>query len=359
MDNEHSILKDGYELCHIISVALKEEQVSYVDNADRILQLASIHSLLMLVSSAMPNIDSKWISRNDVDIARTMSMDYEREELYEFLREHHLWYMPMKGLVLRELYPETMYREMCDSDIMYDERGYHDVKRWFMERGYETKYNAEHVHVDEYIKKPFFNFEMHKRFFSFEHKEWAEYYSDIGRFLRPVDEYERRFSDEDFYVYIVLHAYKHYSDCGTGLRSLVDIYLYVTKKELDWKYVQGELDKLGIAEFEHDVRTLSRKLFDGGDLGADEEEMFLYILSSGTYGTKEHYLEKQLQNQSKLKYMLKRAFPSREWVQNVVPFYKKHPGLIPCYYIYRIVNRAVRHPENIRNEVVGVRNIKG
>jgi hypothetical protein len=356
MDNELLLLKDGHELCHIISVALKKEQVPCVDNAERILHLASKHSLLMLVSSALPDIDSKWRRCNDITIARTMSMDYEREELYEFLKEQHLWYMPMKGIVLRELYPETMYREMSDSDILYDERGYQVVKQWFMERGYETEYNAEHVHVDEYIKKPYFHFEMHKRFFSFEHREWADYYLDINHFLIPVDEYERRFSDEDFYVYMVLHAYKHYSDGGTGLRSLVDIYLYVTKKELDWEYVKGELEKLGIMQFEHDVRILCRKLFDGGDLDESQKEMFLYILSSGTYGTREHYLENQLQNQSKLKYMLKRVFPSREWVQNNVPFFKRYAWLIPCYYIYRIINRAVRHPEHIRNEVKGIRN---
>jgi hypothetical protein len=80
MDNELLLLKDGYKLCHIVAATLKMEQVSYVDNADRILRLASKHSLLMLASSAMPDIDSKWKSSIDVAIARTMSMDYEREE---------------------------------------------------------------------------------------------------------------------------------------------------------------------------------------------------------------------------------------------------------------------------------------
>ena len=42
--------------------------------------------------------------------------------------------------------------------------------------------------------------------------------------------YAANMSDEDFYIYITSHAYKHYSGSGTGLRTLMDFYAYLNAK---------------------------------------------------------------------------------------------------------------------------------
>ena len=39
------------------------------------------------------------------------------------------------------------------------------------------------------------------------------------------------FTDEDFYVFIVAHEYKHFADLGgTGIRNLVDRYVYLNTR---------------------------------------------------------------------------------------------------------------------------------
>ena len=52
-----------------------------------------------------------------------------------------------------------------------------------------------------------------------------------------------RFSDEDFYLFLTAHEYKHYSWGGTGLRSLMDVYVYLKNLEgrLDWNYIKEEI----------------------------------------------------------------------------------------------------------------------
>ena len=94
-------------------------------------------------------------------------------------------------------------------------------------------------------------------------------------------------TDEDFYIYCINHIYKHFSDAGTGLRSLLDIYVINKAKgqTLDREYIAGELDSLGIREYESKTRQLAEKVFSLKPLtDSDKDELSVYIYS-GAYGT--------------------------------------------------------------------------
>lgn len=363
MDNQQKeLLRQGKDLAYLVSVALNKKQL----NTDRtfdmpvLYHLCQFHSIPALIGYALaPHLSAEeakpWKTSLKFATMRAVRFDYEREEILSFLRENHIWYMPMKGLVLRELYPDPVLREMCDNDILYDAAGYKVLNKFMLERGYKVEFDNENNHVDEYRMLPYYNFEMHKRFFMANHDSWCEYYSDMNKFLIPVSEYEYKLSDEDFYIYMMLHAYKHYEEGGTGLRTLIDCYLFNQKKgdKLDRKYIRSETKKLQIRRFEKAMRELSRKLFEGKEevLTETEENMFLYILSSGTYGTDEHRIEKELREQSKWKYYCRRLFPDLQWYKGNAPFCYKHRWAIPFYCIYRIVDRGIRHKEMIKKEL--------
>ena len=94
---------------------------------------------------------------------------------------------------------------------------------------------------------------------------------------------------EDFYIYIITHEYKHFSGCGTGIRSLLDCIILLNKFEklLDWDYIRCETDKLGLTDFEETQRKLCKKLlssFDEADFTQNETELLQYFVSSGVYG---------------------------------------------------------------------------
>ena len=206
-----------------------------------------------------------------------------------------------------------------------------------------------------------------------------EYYSDIKERLIPNEivhtgdadyavnnvcggkgentGYGYHMRDEDFYIYITSHAYKHYSGSGTGLRTLLDFYAYLNAKEatLDFDYIQTECKKLGIDDFEQHNRILCRKVFAPQQtynqasfkqsLSADELEMLQYYLSSGVYGTFDRMVANRMEKQkkadgkkdlSKLSYYRYRVFPGMELYENY-PLLVKHKWLIPAYWCYRIV----------------------
>ena len=225
-------------------------------------------------------------------------LDADRAELTRKLEEAGIWYMPLKGAILKDLYPRFGMREMADNDILVDAARAKDVGLIMQELGFEVE-QAGKDHHDEYTKPPVSNFEIHRMLFSgTDNVTMHEYYADVDKRLIPDKEgsFGRHFSTEDFYLYLVAHEYKHYSDGGTGLRSLLDIYVYMQKfgNRLNMEYIECEVKKLGISDFERQSRHLALNLFDGCELSAEDKEMLEYIVFSGTFGTTEHSIENKI-----------------------------------------------------------------
>ena len=139
------------------------------------------------------------------------------------------------------------------------------------------------------------------------------------------------------------HEYKHFSDGGTGLRSVLDTYVYLKEKgdALDWVYIAREVKKLGITDFEAENRILALHLFGGEKLTEQDEEMLEYILSSGTYGTLEHRVSNKVErlgggSRGRAKYLMSRIFLPMERIKSAYPFFYKYKLLLPVLFFYRI-----------------------
>ena len=312
-----------------------------------------------------------WEERMVKAVRKVILFDAERKKLCAWMDRERIWYLPLKGIILKEYYPSIGMRQMSDNDILFDADAWERVEKHMLSEGYETESVGNGNH-DVYQKAPVYNFEMHRSLYGKGHDErWVEYYSDIkNRLLSDQPEVVcdavygasenttanqtesanggnsscgYHMSDEDFYIYITSHAYKHYSGSGTGIRTLLDFYAYLKAKEktFDFDYIKAECRKLGISDFEKRNRRLCWKVFSSQQiydrasfeqsLSADEMEMLKYYLSSGVYGTFERMVANRMEKQtkadgkknlSKLSYYRHRLF---------------HKWLIPAYWFYRIV----------------------
>ncbi len=192
-------------------------------------------------------------------------VDNEMARVLECLEAAGIWYMPLKGAVLKDLYPAYGIRQMGDRDILIDPDRAEDVRKIMESLDFTTEEYGK-VHHDCYIKLPVSHFEMHRQLCdAMPGKQITEYYADVkSRLLKDEgNAYGWHFSPEDFYLYMVVHENKHYSSNGTGLRSLLDTYVYLKNVELDFEYVDAEAKKLGVAEFEKANRELAMHLFGG------------------------------------------------------------------------------------------------
>lgn len=373
------------KMIYLISCALhqavpEKEQIEGLDLAE-LYRMAKRHSLTAIVcmaleaadafSSADPEIEKYWKDAKDKAIRKNLLLDAEREEILKEMEAAGIWYMPLKGSILKDLYPRCGMRQMADNDILYDASRQADLTDLFVRRGYTVKSVGIGIH-DVYMKPPVYNFEMHTALFAEAFKkEWAESYLDVKERLIPDEgkKFGYHFSDEDFYVYIMAHAYKHYSNCGTGIRTLLDTFVLDWKKggSLDRVYINSELERLGIAEFEEQSRIFARKLFGSANVifvkefTEAEQKMLSYYCGSATYGTARIYVknrlgaiqtdEKPISAGTKLRYYFGRLFPGREWFKLPYPFLYRHPYLVPFFWIYRIMRMALFSRKRIGNEI--------
>ena len=323
-------------------------------NLENLYKAADRHLLTGITAMALESAgikDEACTQAKGKAIRKVAAFDVERAAVLAKLEDAGIWYAPMKGCVLKELYPKIGMREMADNDILIDAARTADVKTIMENLGFSSDgYTGTSVH-DHYMKPPVCNFEMHRMLFRpIQNARIAEYYQDVKSrlILNEGSRYGYHFSDEDFYVYMIAHEHKHYSGSGTGLRSVLDAYVFLRKKgdALDWAYISREFDNLGIADFEEQNRSLALHLFDGEKLTERDEKMMEYILSSGTYGTVQNRVENGIRKYGsgpfgKLRYVMRRLFLPMDTVRAAFPLFAKYPILLPLLPFYRVF-RALR-----------------
>ena len=365
--------------CALQDTSAQEEVLADVD-LKQLLLMARKHSVASMVCMALEktaifaNADEaakkQWLEAKNKAIRKNMLLDAERKAILHELEIQGIWYMPLKGSILKDWYPKPGMREMADNDILFDPSGREQVRKIFQSRGYKTVSFRKGNH-DVYEKAPIYNFEMHVELYHKIYDTFNEKYADVKQRLIPDAEapYRFHFTPEDFYAFAIAHAYKHYSRSGTGIRTLADI--YVMDRHLgdimDRDEVEQKLTQLGIAEYEQHSRVLAEKLFSAVrplaeiELTEDEKEMLLYYCDATTYGTFDNRVNNrlhELQENSeditlwtKLKYCCVRLFPGREFCKYAYPFVYKHPWTLPFFWVWRIVDRCITSKKNVQQEL--------
>ena len=309
---------------------------------------------------------AKWKETRDKALRKNLMLDAARKKLFQYMDAEHIWYMPLKGAILKDLYPRQEMRQMADNDILFDATCEAAVKDYFVKEGYEVISYAKGNH-DVYEKEPVYNFEMHTSLFGEAHNEiWAEYYKDIQSKLNKSDNhFQYSFTDEDFYIYFIVHAFKHFDGCGTGIRYFVDSYVYQNAKNLDWGYIEEELDKLGVLAFEKTFRSVSMKIFGKGEdvsqLSEEEYRMLCDSMFAGTYGNLQSGIGKKLHKiqgdedritkNTKAKYIIARLFPPMSYYKAYYPFIYKTRIFIPFFVIFRMVRGVLQHWREMMREI--------
>lgn len=357
----------GQDALYLVSCALHDRTPRWDPEKDTtsLFEFCKFHNITAIAAMALedlwrvdppadPERMKPWKQAKEKAIRKNILLNAEREEILAKLEEMGCWYMPLKGSVLQFDYPKFGMRQMSDHDILFDENFREWVHDWMIERGYKAEWYKQGVE-DVYLKPPVYNFEMHVALFIKAWKpEMAAYYEDIrSKMIADVDGgYGYHLSDEDFYIYLIAHAYKHFSECGTGLRLLPDIWVYTRKHpQLNWDYITGELEKLGAADFEQTCRQLAEKLLDDpaapAALTGQERETLTQLLYAGAYGTTQIKVDNKIKGggfRAKLSYAWARVFPSREFLSVLYPEVLEHRWLVPVIWVKRILRAVFVNP---------------
>ena len=350
---------------HLLGLYLNKKEASYLkmdqENLPFFIKLAKYHSLSALLFKAVKetNVD---VSPEDLkkleepyllNVRKSALFAKERKALYQYLNDNQIDFLPLKGIVIKDYWLDPDSREFADNDILFPDEKSKMVKAYFVESKYEVEYYKKSNH-DVYLKKPFFNFEMHRNLFG-EIEDAPKLIGYFANYLKDSaikEGYEHYLSDENFYIYFTAHSYKHFHQSGCGIRTLVDYYVFLKKhSDLNFKYIDKELKKIDLLDFSNLIKTLAIKVFDDEKLTKEERETLLFIASSGTYGTLQHSVQKGVKEKGRFGYFISRVFPPLSFYKSAYPWAYKSKVLIPVAWLMRFFRILFKNPKKATQEI--------
>ncbi len=281
----------------------------------------------------------------------------ERNRVIQMLEEEKIPYILLKGSRMRDFYPDPMTRTSCDIDILF--KGDEAVEKVIHERmldfGYE--FVVDCGTTVNYLCKPV-EFEMHRYLFD-DRLEFKGFFDRVWDYSTAVKEgsCERHLTEEFFYVYMIAHMAKHFSRYGSGVRPVIDLYLYHKDppESFDLQKAESLLKDIGLYGFQQRLLALTRSWFETGELSEMDQKLTDYIMEAGIYGdsrimsantTKDPGKANRVRREKILFYL----FPSKEVMTRLYPDMLKYPVLLPVAWVRRWCKGAFT---NSRNKALG------
>lgn len=309
----------------------------------KMLILSRNHNVAQLVASALlncgviENSPQKGLYLNEIYSAvySQEKMNETYREICETLDRAKIGYIPLKGAVVRGLYPQPWMRVSGDIDILVKEKDrQHAVSAILNVGGYELK--KESAYDVSLVSPNGTLIELHHKLFA--DKKYAKKIPDVWKSAEHNGEsgYRYKLSDGIFCYYHILHMAKHFEHGGCGIRSFIDLRLIERSYNLDCDEVKELLEKSGLSVFAYYARRLCAVWFDGQEHDEKTIQMEKYILDGGVFGTeKTKIISKQQRTGGKRQYFLSKIFVPYGSLKYLYPALKKYPFLFPFYQVRR------------------------
>jgi hypothetical protein len=264
--------------------------------------------------------------------------------------------MALKGMALKDLYPITYQRVMCDLDYYICPWDICAVTRALLDVGFQTsqRENELSYHIGFSNKKGAL-IEMHKSFVQTDSK-----YCNFSRYLEHrvrLDNGPMTWSVEDEYLFLLLHFIKHLTDAGAGIRLVLDIYLYQNKKTFNMAYVEETLRNFGLEAFYSRLQALMFGWFEGIPWQDEDVDMFSrMVLTSGVYGQSELWCANNFRTvmgtrSDRIGYIYRRLLPKQALMKINYPKAGRYKLLLPILWLHRLVSKATPKKVQISQEL--------
>lgn len=297
-------------------------------------------------------------------ISLSENQNMELSAIEDSFRQAGLDYMPFKGSVLKNLYPDENMRTMSDVDILIREEQYSKVSQMMLDLGYtqgdesdnEMHWFKGNVHV-----------ELHRRLFPSYDKALYQYFGTGWERAACCQGQSCRYelSAEDQLIFLFAHFVKHYRHGGIGIKHLCDLWVYKkANPNLDEAYVIREFKKLSFDRFYANVSDALQSFFEGT---APTEKALIIIktvLNSGAFGTQENAEKAEVLRatdskgkKGRMLWVLHSIFLPYRYMQVKYPFLKKAPFLLPVMWPVRWASAIILKPKKLKQHIQTAQNV--
>ena len=190
-------------------------------NWENLYKLADFHNVTSLIYPAISALNvpdeanNKFNYDNHRFIAREARQELEAQRVFNALNNHHIPFIKLKGIVIKNLYPMPHMRTASDVDICMSREDRQKARGIMESLGYSLESSINYH--DEYAKDDFFIYEIHSDIIS-PKSDIFSLFSNPFEKSNPDKDNNLQFTltPEYFYLNIVTHLYKHFISEGNG-----------------------------------------------------------------------------------------------------------------------------------------------
>lgn len=350
------------QLLDILSAHIRNQAPEQLGNPDwvRLSGLAKIHNVTgmlgyMTYSHKLCD-DGKVLSELRQSCFATMAKFNQKYahamHFLDTLSDHGIDHIIMKGAVLRNLYPIPELRTFSDIDLVIRKEDRARTHQLMLDLGFQIKTDWEPVY--SYYKGAE-HYEIHTELLEVnvsDKVDYKSYFQNPWPHTKCIRDHRYELTPEFHFLYLITHIAKHIHGSGAGIRMYLDIavFLQVYGASLDWRYVFKELDFLQLRKFAETVLRAVEIWFQVPSpvplLKLSDEIMDAFTeftLEAGIFGKNNRdSAVAALKNESsptgtkRLRYLIRRIFPSADRIKRRYTYLEKYPWLLPVAWIHRL-----------------------
>ena len=309
-------------------------------------QLSKRHDLAHLVGEALDKngllpegtkARERFLQEHYLAVYRHEQLQHEFEQICTALAQAKIAFVPLKGCVIRQYYPEPWMRTSCDIDILVHEEDLElSVRALTDSLGYRlSEYSTAH---DVSLFSPNgVHLELHYSLAEQGRVSAArEILEQVWCNVKENDACQKEAVDEMFYFYHIAHMAKHFEIGGCGVRPFLDVYLLQKHSQYRTAQCQQLLKDGGLLTFATAVEETALVWFGQAEPTALVQEMQSYVLYAGMYAdTKNRVAVQHAQKGGRFQYLRSRIFLPYAQLTLQYPNLEKRKYLLPFYQVKR------------------------
>lgn len=293
----------------------------------------------------------------------------EVDRLIVFFKKEQISLTLLYDWPMKELYPLPEMRQVDIIDILLDVPIDERIDYFMNSLGYDRIHKG--VASSIYSNDPMIQIRLYSSLF-WNNKQLKQYYEDVWDKLEEIEgqEYIYRFSMEDFYILYIAHLAERCKEARVDLRPFLDLWKYTQYyiSDLDWQYIEEEMEKLSLEIFNYRVMQLIEYWFGGEkeEISSTIEKLGEFIFQSGNYGREQtriligiadKFADGDL-DKAKKQYIRERLFLNKGEMKENYNNLQKRPYLLPFYEVGRISKGVFGNFKKSMGEYQKIQNAK-
>ncbi len=266
---------------------------------------------------------------------RYVKLEAELAHIGEVFEREGIPYIPLKGAVLRVLYPESWMRTSCDIDVLVREEDLDRAADALVAEGFTTD------GVRNYHDMSLFCDGVHLEL----HHNILERVPQMDAVLDTV--WEHTVSKGCYHVekpafflfHHIAHMAYHFLGGGCGVRTVMDLWLLLGNSRCSSAEVLALCEQGGLSVFAEQLCALAAVWFGDGEHTDITRKAEQFILHGGAYGSQEQGSASTVARHGKTNAMWRKLFIPYTDLKRVYPALDGKPYLTPYYQLCRIVTR--------------------